>query len=169
VNDEIASLIAQLELEPLPNEGGFFRRTWTSPVRATPGRSAASMITFLLTEPDFSAFHLLVTDELWFFHSGDPVEHIQLVVSSSEPQVVTLGSNVLARETPQLVVPGGTWQAARIRPRDLVPERSMKPAWALVSCVMVPAWEEREFTLGVRDQLRQQFPGASKWIDALTR
>jgi predicted cupin superfamily sugar epimerase len=39
----------------------------------------------------------------------------------------------------------------------------------LVSCVMVPAWEERSFKLGQRADLIRDFPSARSQIEALTR
>ena len=167
MNDEARALVSRLQLEPLPHEGGFFRRTWTSSTRTADGRHAGSAITFLLTDEDFSALHQLLTDELWFFHSGDSIEHVQFSVEQPDPLVTYLGA-ALSGDSSQLTVRGGGWQGARIRPRDDDSKNSRR-GWSLMSCVMVPAWDEREFTLGARAQLLTRFPQATDWIHALTR
>ena len=87
MNEQARALIARLGLESLPHEGGFFRRTWTSPIQLGDGRSVGSAITFLLTETDFSALHRLATDEIWCFHAGDAVEHVQLSAANPHPVV----------------------------------------------------------------------------------
>jgi predicted cupin superfamily sugar epimerase len=77
--------------------------------------------------------------------------------------VTVLGPDLLAKQQPQLVVQGGVWQGARLfagdRPRG----------WALLGCRVTPAWDEREFELGVRAALLGKFPGAAGWVLALTR
>lgn len=165
MNAEARSLIDRLALEPLPHEGGFFRRTWTSRETLAHGRPAGSAIFFFLTESDFSALHRLTTDELWLFHSGDPVEHTQLLPQAKSARTVTLGSDVLAGQAPQLIVPGGAWQGARLAPSFVGARRG----WALLTCTMAPGWDEQEFILGQRAELLRDFPLADAVIRALTR
>jgi predicted cupin superfamily sugar epimerase len=161
--NEIASqLIAKLDLVPLPHEGGFFRRTWTSATTRPDARAEGSAIYFLLTDEDFSAFHRLRTPELWLFHAGDEVEHVQLEPAAANPLVTMLGADPLVGHRPQLVVPGGVWQGAHLR-------RPQRHGWALCSCVMSPAWDDREFELGQPGRLLSEFPAAALWIPLLTR
>ena len=65
-------VIRLLDLKPLPREGGFFRETYRSADRLTPGalagryaaaKSASTAIYYLLTADTFSALHRLPTDE----------------------------------------------------------------------------------------------------------
>lgn len=149
------TLIRLLRLEPLPGEGGFFRQTWS-------GRHASAML-FLLTRNDFSALHRLDRDEMWHFYRGHSVEHCRLDPSSGEMSVVRLGVDVLAGELPQLIVPAGCWQGAR-----LAPEAS-DDDFALLGCTVSPPWDPACFTLGKRDGLRSEFPGHAAMIGALTR
>src|SRR3954462_246233 len=73
---EVARLLA---LEPLAEEGGFFRRTAESDlILPGAGRRAYSVIYSLLTPEGFSAMHRLVTDEIWCFHAGDAAESLRL-------------------------------------------------------------------------------------------
>lgn len=72
-------LVAHYQLEPIPKEGGLFRRTWAGPERPD-GRPEGSAIVVLLTsEPgDFSALHRLPADETRHFSLGDPLELLLL-------------------------------------------------------------------------------------------
>ena len=83
-------LAEQLDLWPHP-EGGWFRETWRSPVSFSPEgyrgpRSAATAIYFLLHPGEESRWHVVRSDELWFWHGGG--------------------------QQPQAHVPGGVWQSA---------------------------------------------------------
>ena len=163
MNPAAEKIIAQLGLAPLPQEGGFFRQTWISATRLPNGRAAGSAIWFLLTEDDFSAFHRLAAEEVWHFHAGDPVEHVQLDPASRTARVNVLGVGLAARQRPQLVVPGGRWQGARL----LAGAHSQ--GWALLGCTVTPAWADEEFELGSRPALLGEFPRETGWVEALTR
>ena len=102
-------------------------------------------------------------EELWFFHAGDAVEHVTLDgASAGAARVSLLGADIASGHAPQVTVAAGTWQGARL-------QRPAIHGWALVSCVVVPAWDEREFELGESAPLKRIFAPASDWIDALTR
>ena len=73
--------INQLQLVKHP-EGGYFREVYRSgelilpehlPARYKSSRNFSSSIYFLLEGKQFSAFHLLQSDELWHFYDGCPV------------------------------------------------------------------------------------------------
>src|SRR5687767_4055852 len=113
---EARQIIAQLELAPLPREGGYFRVVWTSTTRLPSGRAGTSAIYFLITDDDFSALHRLRAEELWHFHAGDAVDHVQLDPANKSVTRIRLGPDVLARDQPQLIVRGGVWQGARLAP-----------------------------------------------------
>lgn len=153
-------LIAALGLAPLPGEGGYFRRTWTGPAPRPGARPAGSAILFLLAGDEFSALHRLDAEELWCFSAGDPIEHVVLRPPAGA-EVVRLGPDPAASDVAQRAVPAGVWQGAR---------RAAGPhGWALVSCVMVPGWDERGSVLGARRPLERDHPGAAEWIRRLTR
>lgn len=167
MNETAEEVIARLGLAPLPHEGGFFRQTWVSSKRLDGGRAVGSAIYFLLTPEGFSAFHQLRTDEVWLFHAGDPIEHVQLTRGSREMKRTCLGEDVRNGYTPQLIVPGGVWQGARLASAES--PKALRNDWSLVSCVMAPAWDEREFALGQRAELLREFPEAAEWVRSLTR
>ena len=155
-----AEIIAALRLEPLPNEGGFFRQTYVSALGLPGGRAAGTAIYFLITPDGFSALHRLRTEEIWHFYAGDVVEHLILDPATGEGRKTHLGTGFAAGQTPQLVVPGDTWQGARLADGG---------AWALLGCTMSPGWDAREFTLGERTGLAARFPDWAADIRALTR
>jgi predicted cupin superfamily sugar epimerase len=132
-----------LDLAPHP-EGGWFRETWRSAVRFTPEgydgpRSAATAIYFLLHPGEHSRWHVVRSDELWFWHAGGPLE-LRLGGAGKQPSnedVVLLGNDVVGGQHPQVLVPGGSWQSAA--PADRKP--------VLVSCVVAPGFDFADFRL----------------------
>jgi predicted cupin superfamily sugar epimerase len=133
-----------LNLAPNP-EGGWFRRTWTSDVTIGrsalpsdyPGpRSAGTAILFLLMPGQQSAWHTVRSAELWLHHRGSPLL-LEIGADRSGAMTSVLGSDILAGERPQLMVPARHWQ--RARPRNDEP--------SLVSCVVVPGFDDADLTL----------------------
>ena len=163
--DEARRVIAQLGLVPLPHEGGYFREIWTSATRLPSGRATASAIYFVLTPEAFSAFHRMAAEELWHFHAGDAVEHVQLdsrPAGASIAIVTRLGPDLLGSDQPWLSVGSNVWQGARLAAGAI-------RGWALVSCTVSPAWDQAEFELGDADALCRIFPAAATWVRDLTR
>jgi predicted cupin superfamily sugar epimerase len=159
-------VIATLQLAPLPGEGGFVRQSW----RGENGSAAY----YLMTTEGFSAWHRLRADEVWHFYVGDAVEHVTLDAKTGGACVTRLGVDVTTRELPQLAVPGGTWQGARLAldgtgERRAGPSTRLRAGWALIGCTLTPAWNDSDFELGARASLLREFPAAAEWIRALTR
>jgi predicted cupin superfamily sugar epimerase len=69
-------VIRSLALEPLPHEGGWFRRIVTGPAGSS--RAAYASIYALFTPDHFSALHRVDVDEVWTFLAGDAIEVMQL-------------------------------------------------------------------------------------------
>jgi len=137
-------LAEQLDLQPHP-EGGWFRETWRSSASVQPAgypapRSAGTAIYFLLHPGEESRWHVVRSDELWFWHGGGPLL-LRLGGTGDDPapaDEIVLGPDVSWAQQPQALVPGGTWQRA-------------SPAGAhpvLVSCVVVPGFDFADFRLG---------------------
>ncbi|MGW1992643.1 cupin domain-containing protein [Embleya sp. NPDC001921] len=133
-----------MELTPHP-EGGWFRETWRSGVSLTPPgysgpRETASGIYFLLCPGEESAWHVVRSAELWFWHRGGPLE-LRLggdgETPDAEPARILLGPEVAAGEQPQVLIPPGVWQTARP-----AAEREV-----LVSCVVSPAFSFEDFRM----------------------
>jgi predicted cupin superfamily sugar epimerase len=132
--DEAHALIAALGLVPHP-EGGWYRETWRA---AAPDgeRGAATAIHFLLEPGQRSQWHRIDATELWLFHAGSALLLETAAEAAGPVESVRLGPAVLAGEVPQLRIPPGHWQAA-----------SADRGWALVSCIVSPAFEFAGFEL----------------------
>lgn len=149
-----------LDLQPLEQEGGFFRRSLEAET-ILPGsaRRAYSVIYFLITPAGFSAMHKLETDEVWCFHCGDGLESLRLA-PGGVGKLVKLGLDPTAGEVLQDVVPAGVWQGTRLKAGG---------RWALVSCIVAPEFRWSDFTLGDWRELTKGYPALAQEIMALTR
>lgn len=152
---EVARL---LKLEPLDQEGGYFRRTGESATVLPGGKRAWSTIYSLITPEGFSALHRLATDEIWCFHAGDALESLRLKPDGSG-EWVKLGLNP-ARERLQDAVPAGIWQGTRL---------AAGGRWALCTCVVAPEFVWSDFELGDRAALAAAYPAFAEGIATLTR
>jgi predicted cupin superfamily sugar epimerase len=127
----IEEIVTHLELEAHP-EGGWFKRTWTSPAEAE-GRPLASSILFLLPAGVTSQWHRVDADELWIHRHGDPLD-LSIAAGDTAAAIdrVTVGPVSAIGHHPQHTVPAGAWQSAVSQGR-----------YTLVSCVVVPGfvWE----------------------------
>src|SRR5262249_996461 len=103
-------IIALLDLKPLPREGGYYRETYRAP-ESLRERSLCTAIYYLLTPDTFSALHRLPVDEIFHFYLGDPVQMVQLHPDGTG-RILTLGPNLSAGQSPQVVVLGGVWQGS---------------------------------------------------------
>jgi predicted cupin superfamily sugar epimerase len=128
---DAAALIARLGLAPHP-EGGWYRETFRQPA-LDKGRGLATAILFLLEEGQRSHWHRVDAAELWLWHAGSP---LALLIDGGARHEHLLGGDVLAGQSPQAIVPPHAWQSAEAQ-----------RGWALVSCVVTPAFEFTGFEL----------------------
>lgn len=151
-------IIHQLGLEPLPDEGGYFRETYRSDKIDAPAtifgiqsqnpRVISTAIYYLVVPNSFSALHRVKSDEVFHFYGGDPVEMVQIDESGNLRKFI-LGSDFLNGQSPQVVVRKGTWQGLRLMKGG---------AWALMGTTMSPGFEFSDFELGNREQMIKAFP-----------
>jgi predicted cupin superfamily sugar epimerase len=153
-------LVLMYGLEPLPLEGGLFRRTWAGP-ESSDGTPSGSVILLLLSVEDghFSAMHRLPRDEVWHFYLGDPVE-LLLLEPGGDSRVEVLGQDVRAGQHVQFVVPGRTWMGARVRPGG---------DHALLGCTMAPGFTPADYEGGDEAELTARYPLHAGLIRALCR
>lgn len=155
------ALAAHYGLEPLPREGGRFRRLWAGP-RRDDGRPEGSAIVMLLTAApdDYSALHRLPTDEVWHHYLGDPLE-LLLLPPDGTARTEVLGPDVLgAGHHVQLTVDAGTWMGARVADGG---------SWTLFGCTMAPGWTDAAYEHGDADALARQYPAHAATIRKLSR
>ena len=158
-----ASEIKQwLNLEPHPVEGGFFRRTYTSPGTADLPRGVrqqGTAIYYLLEPGTFSEMHRLDSDEIFHFYLGDPVEMLQLH-PNGRSALYTLGPDLRNGQQVQLVVPAGVWQGTRLIGEGKV---------ALLGCTVTPGFDFADYRSAGYEELVAQWPEQSERIRALAR
>jgi predicted cupin superfamily sugar epimerase len=128
------ALIETLGLTPHP-EGGWYRETWRTPA-AEGERAGATAIHFLLERGQRSHWHRVDATEIWLWHAGDPLHLLTAPQDSGPIEERLLGGDPLAGQVPQHVIAPHHWQAAEAR-----------LGWALVSCIVTPAFEFAGFTL----------------------
>jgi len=154
-----------LGLVPHPREGGWFVRTYESDERiveteryAGP-RLTGTAIYYLLEPGTFSEMHRLKSDEVFHFYAGDAVEQLQLVPGGAGRRVV-LGMDLAGGERPQVVVPRGVWQGARLVEGG---------AWALMGCTVSPGFEFEDYEDCGAEELVAEWPEFEGTIRGLTR
>jgi len=165
---ETDQIIALFNLKPHPEEGGYFVETYRSseilPAEALSSRYEGARcfgtaIYYLLTPETFSAMHRLRSDEIFHFYLGDPVEMLQLLPDGSG-KVTTMGSDILHGMQPQVAVPRGVWQGARL----------LKDGkFALLGTTVSPGFEFTDYESGRRSELIRSYPRFRDLIVALTR
>jgi hypothetical protein len=153
------SLVEHFRLEPMPLEGGMFRRLWKGETGVA-GRPAGSAIIVLLAEAHgtFSAMHRLPVDEVWHFYLGDPVD-LLLLSPTGDWQLVRLGHDLAAGEQVLYPVPALTWMGARV---------SDGGSWSLYGCTMAPGFRWSDYEGGGLE-LCAAYPAASAHIVARCR
>ena len=157
--DQIKKL---LNLEPHPVEGGYFRRTFTSPANVELPRGTrpqGTAIYYMLEAGLFSEMHLLDSDEMFHFYLGDPVEMLQLY-PDGRSAVFTLGQDLLAGQQVQVLVPAGVWQGMR-----LIGNGRM----ALLGCTVVPGFDFADYHNATYQELAAKWPAQADNIRSLTR
>ncbi|MFC8569379.1 cupin domain-containing protein [Streptomyces sp. NPDC057245] len=161
-------LIAHYALEPIPREGGLFRRTWAGPERPDgrpderpDERPAGTAIVALLTArpDDYSALHRLPTDEIWHFYLGDPLE-LLLLGPGGDARTAVLGPDVLGGQHVQFTVPARTWMGGRVVAGG---------AWSLFGCTMAPGFTYGDYEHGDAADLTARYPAEVARIVSLCR
>ncbi|WP_448699222.1 cupin domain-containing protein [Mucilaginibacter sp. AW1-3] len=153
--------IAKLNLQPHP-EGGYYKEVYRSENQVSrPGSSqlkqACTSIYYLLEGDDYSGFHRLLSDELWYFHQGSPL-HIHVIDQQGNYSVHELSDQPTGSLS--VAIAGGNWFASQIR---------LQSGFVLMSCVVAPGFEFSEFEMAKQQQLLLQYPQHSGVITKLCR
>src|SRR3972149_3402367 len=129
--------IKQLQLKKHP-EGGYFKEVYRSgeiilpehlPKRYKQSRNFSTSIYFLLEGRQFSAFHLLQTDELWHFYNGSSVI-LYIINQNGELTIKKLGRGKDSEL--QLAIEKQNWFAAEVE---------NKKSFSLFGCTVAPGFE----------------------------
>jgi predicted cupin superfamily sugar epimerase len=158
--DRIQQLVETLQLTPHP-EGGFYSETFRStqevPHPNGEKRQLATSIYFLLRSQDVSHFHRIQSDELWFWHEGSPLS-IHLLGEGGH-EILRLGPVSRIGTRSQHLVPAKTIFGSTVDEQD---------TYTLVSCVVAPGFDFRDFELFTAEDLVLLFPDAEEIILKLT-
>jgi predicted cupin superfamily sugar epimerase len=162
-----SEIINKLELEKHP-EGGFYKETYRGEMNLSreaidtkynSDRNVCTAIYFLLTSENFSAFHRINQDEIWYFHTGSAI-HLHVISERGDYKSYRVGNDIMNDEQLQVVVRGGDWFAAEVINSD---------SYSLISCSVAPGFDFADFELANRDKLINQFPQHEALIRSLTR
>jgi uncharacterized protein len=138
-HSRVAELIRELHLTAHP-EGGYYAVVFRSAsmVAAADGRGnrpGLTTIYFLLSEGAFSRWHRVVSDEVWHFYEGAPLELLQLSADLASLTRFALGP-LTVHQAPVHTVVAGDWQAARTT-----------GMYTLVGCTVGPGFDFQDFTM----------------------
>ena len=153
----IESIIEKLHLQPHP-EGGYYKETYRSiDTCLDDSRNLQTAIYFLLTSDNVSHFHRIKSDEIWYFHAGSPLIVHTLTEKGHTKHLV--GNDLLAGQTPQLLVPKDTIFGSSVLEKD---------SYSLVSCSVAPGFDFADFELFSKEELMQDYATFEEIIDLLT-
>jgi predicted cupin superfamily sugar epimerase len=153
--------IEHLKLQPHP-EGGYYKEVFRSAAEVTRMHasetcSACTSIYYLLEGKDFSGFHRIASDELWYFHKGS-----QLLIHVIDDQGVYSAFEVSDGVTGSLslAIKAGCWFASEIPSGE---------GFVLVSCAVAPGFEFTEFEMAVKENIIGLYPGHAALLTRLCR
>lgn len=153
-----SSWVKRLNLLPHP-EGGWYKEIHRSdehllalPERYQGKRNYFTSIYFLLGQEDKSHFHILSSDELWYWHGGGS-GIVHTISESGVYRALRIGPQ--PEEHLQILIPRGHWFAAEVLDGDFL----------LVSCAVAPGFDFVDFVLGKKQELLNKFPQHEKLIE----
>jgi predicted cupin superfamily sugar epimerase len=163
---EAEEIVKKLNLSPHP-EGGYFSEIYRNeeiipqnhlPARYDGERKYITSIYFLLKGDNISHFHILKSDEIWYFHSGAPIIAHKISEDGKYEKEI-LGINFAAGEKPQVIFKRNTWFAAEVFDKE---------SYTLIGCAVAPGFEFSDFKLGDRNELILKYPDHKEIIERLT-
>ncbi len=149
--------IDALGLQPHP-EGGFYKEVYRSEETVVSGeRNLMTSIYFLLTSENVSKFHRIKSDELWFHHAGSPLIVHTLDQNGHHEHLV--GTDLENNMQPQFMVPKNTIFGSTVLEES---------SFSLVSCVVAPGFDFRDFELFTTESLLDLYPNEIEIIQRLS-
>ena len=159
-------IIKTLGLMPHPKEGGYFLETYRSdenihlnslPEKYSQNKAFSTAIYYMLTSETKSAMHRIISDEIFHFYSGDPVEMLQLYPDGSH-KIIIIGSDISAGQIPQVIVPAGVWQGSRL---------IIGGKYALMGTTVAPAFDYSDYEHGDFTELVSAYPSCENILRLL--
>jgi uncharacterized protein len=139
-------------------EGGYFAETLLDPTpqdnASNQHRALYTSILFMLYGTEVSHFHQLKSDELWYFHQGDPID-IVCIDLDGNLSIHHLG--IQSNQELQVLVEKGMIFGS------YVPSHGV----SLVGCAVIPGFLYTEFKLFTKAELLVKFPQHQIYINLL--
>lgn len=132
--------------------------TWALPEAYSSGRPYGSPLYFLVTPDAQIVMHRIRADQLYHHYMGDPLE-VLLLYPEGNGAIVTVGSDLASGMRPQLLIPGGTFHAARLTPGA---------TYALLASTEWPGVEPPDVEHGDIEVLAKAYPDFHEEIYAFT-
>jgi len=158
-----AHWIEKLKLQPHP-EGGYYDELYRSQLKVSRWSSvsvsiynACTSIYYLLEGNDYSSFHRLASDEIWYFHKGVP---LLIHMIDNDGVYTTHELSDTSTGTLSFLVEAGIWFAADI---------PSGADFTLVSCVVAPGFEFKEFEMADKEELISRYPQHEVILNRLIR
>jgi len=153
--------IEHLALQPHP-EGGYYKEVFRSQrqvvrVGKKEVKQACTSICYLLAGTDFSGFHRIASDEIWYFHKGVPL-HIHVINEEGVHTAIELSDS--ASGNLSVAIEAGLWFAAAI---------PSGTGFTLASCAVAPGFEFSEFEMAKKQELMALYPEHTGLLDRLCR
>ncbi|MCQ9209501.1 cupin domain-containing protein [Granulicatella seriolae] len=133
-------------------EGGYYKEVLKAQTNiindSGDSRPLYTSIYFLLEHNNPSHFHRLQSDEVWYFHDGAPLT-VHMIDAEGTYHSIHLGLDSDQGQVLQAVVPKGVIFGSSVEDKD---------TYSLVSCMVAPGFDYRDFELFDRETLIQQYP-----------
>lgn len=143
-------------------EGGYFKETYRSENSFNPDgfsgtRNFATSICFLLEADNVSHFHRIKSDEIWYYHAGDPLT-VYVIYPNGKLEEIKVGPNIENGEVLQAVVPANTIFGS-----------TCTAEYSLVGCMVAPGFDFNDFELFTTSELMGLYPDHKMVIDKLSK
>jgi predicted cupin superfamily sugar epimerase len=153
-----ADVIKLLDLHPHPTCGftnEIYRSALTVPQADLPSaynspRTLGGFLYFLVTQEARIRLHRIRSDQMYHHYLGDPLE-VLLLYPDGKSDVRVVGADLSAGMRPQLLIPGNTFHAGRIRPGG---------SHALLGTSVWLRAEPSDVEFGDADALAAKYPAA---------
>lgn len=155
--DEADFLIKKLELTP-HIEGGYYKRYYQSKniITREDGiqRKAGSAIYYLLKKGEFSAWHSILSDEIWHYYQGGLLKIYEIKKDGSLIEHLLGNSLINNKASYSIVIESGSIFAAQLIDGDYI----------LTGCSLHPEFSFDDFILYSKDDMLSKYPKYSSII-----
>ena len=144
------SIISKLKMRKHP-EGGYYHEFYRSREKIPfsmdqeEHRNLSTSVYFLLKSGETSAFHQLMSDEIWYFHKGSPLR-VYCITNDNVLETYIFGNDISRDESPQILFPAGTIFGAEVIEKN---------SYCLFGCMVSPGFDFNDFKLFSFNELKK--------------